>query len=113
MNINLLATSLSNKVDFLLIELADINIISTAKKFDASRGFIGGDDYLVYDLLKKNQIEAVIVDYWKRIPKESFQNWYKSQSGIGQKKTERKMLFWKMQLLRCLRWHSSLEQPEA
>ena len=67
----------------------------------------------VYDLLKKNQIEAVIVDYWKRIPKESFQNWYKSQSGIGQKKTERKMLFWKMQLLRCLRWHSSLEQPEA
>ena len=37
------------------------------------------DDYLVYDLLKKNQMEAVIVDYWKRIPKESFQNWYKSQ----------------------------------
>ena len=34
----------------------------------------------VYDLLKKNQMEAVIVDYWKRIPKESFQNWYKSQS---------------------------------
>ena len=23
------------------------------------------------------------------------------------------MLFWKMQLLRCLRWHSCLEQPEA
>ena len=36
------------------------------------------DDYLVYELLKKNQMEAVIVDYWKRIPKESFQNWYKS-----------------------------------
>ena len=35
------------------------------------------DDYLVYDLLKKNQMEVVIVDYWKRIPKESFQNWYK------------------------------------
>ena len=33
-NIKLLATSLSNKVDFLLIELADINIISTAKKLD-------------------------------------------------------------------------------
>ena len=41
---------------------------------------LGVDDYLVYDLLKKNQMEAVIVDYWKRIPKESFQNWYKSQS---------------------------------
>ena len=41
---------------------------------------LGVDDYLVYELLKKNQMEAVIVDYWKRIPKESFQNWYKSQS---------------------------------
>ena len=90
MNINLLATSLSNKVDFLLIELADINIISTAKKFDASRGFIGGDDYLVYDLLKKNQMEAVIVDYWKRIPKESFQNWYKSQSRYRTKEDRKK-----------------------
>jgi len=90
LNINLLATSLSNKVDFLLIELADINIISTAKKFDASRGFIGGDDYLVYDLLKKNQMEAVIVDYWKRIPKESFQNWYKSQSRYRTKEDREK-----------------------
>ena len=34
----------------------------------------------VYDLLKKNQMEAVIVDYWKRIPKYSFRNWYKSHS---------------------------------
>ena len=41
---------------------------------------LGVEEYLVYDLLKKNQMEAVIVDYWKRIPKESFQNWYKSQS---------------------------------
>lgn len=38
------------------------------------------EDYLVYELLKKNQMEAVIVDYWKRIPKESFQNRYESQS---------------------------------
>ena len=36
LNINLLAASLSNKVDFPLIELADINIISTAKKLDAN-----------------------------------------------------------------------------
>ena len=34
----------------------------------------------IYNLLKKNQMEAVIVDYWKRIPKNSFRNWYKSQS---------------------------------
>ena len=40
LNINLFATSLSNKVDFLLIELADIDIISTAKKLDANDDFI-------------------------------------------------------------------------
>ena len=40
LNINLLAASLSNKVDFLLIELADINIVSTAKKLDANDVFI-------------------------------------------------------------------------
>ena len=51
---------------------------------------LGVDDYLVYDLLKKNQMEAVIVDYWKRIPKESFQNWYKSQSRYRTKKDREK-----------------------
>lgn len=40
LNIKLLAASLSNKVDFLLIELADINIVSTAKKLDANDVFI-------------------------------------------------------------------------
>ena len=40
LNINLLAASLSNKVDFLLRELADINIVSTAKKLDANDVFI-------------------------------------------------------------------------
>ena len=40
LNINLLAASLSNKVDLLLIELADIDIVSTAKKFDANDVFI-------------------------------------------------------------------------
>ena len=48
------------------------------------------DDYLVYDLLKKNQMGAVIVDYWKRIPKESFQNWYKSQSRYRTKEDREK-----------------------
>lgn len=50
----------------------------------------GVDEYLVYDLLKKNQMEAVIVDYWKRIPKESFQNWYKSQSRYRTKEDREK-----------------------
>ena len=40
LNINLLAASLSNKVDLLLIELADIDIVSTAKKLDANNVFI-------------------------------------------------------------------------
>lgn len=71
------------------------------------------DDYLVYELLKKNQMETVIIDYWKRIPKESFQTGIKASPGIEQRKTEKKMLFWKMQQLRCLRWHSCLEQPEV
>lgn len=40
LNIDLLAASLNNKIDFLLIELADINIVSTAKKFDANDVFV-------------------------------------------------------------------------
>ena len=40
LNINLFAASLSNKVDLLLIELADIDIVSTAKKLDANDVFI-------------------------------------------------------------------------
>ena len=40
LNINLLAASLSNKVDLLLIELADIDIVSTAKKLAANDVFI-------------------------------------------------------------------------
>ena len=51
---------------------------------------LGVDDYLVYELLKKNQMEAVIVDYWKHIPKESFQNQYKSQSRYRTKEDREK-----------------------
>ena len=44
---------------------------------------------LFYDLLKKNQMEVVIVDYWKRIPKDLFRTGIKpvpvSDKG-GQKK---------------------------
>ncbi len=34
-------------------------------------------------------MEAVIVDYWKRIPKESFQNWYKKPVPVSDKKEDR------------------------
>ena len=45
--------------------------------------------------------------------KNLFRIGIKASPGIEQRKTEKKTLFWKMQLLRCLRWHSCLEQPEA
>ena len=45
--------------------------------------------------------------------KNLFRIGIKASPGIGQRKTEKKTLFWKMQLLRCRRWHSCLEQPEA
>lgn len=34
----------------------------------------------VYDLIKKNNIETVVVDHWKRVPKEAFYKWYNSQT---------------------------------
>ena len=45
--------------------------------------------------------------------KNLFRIGIKASPGIEQRKTEKKTLFWKMQLLRCLRWHSCLEQPEV
>ena len=45
--------------------------------------------------------------------KNLFRTGIKASPGIGQRRTEKKTLFWKMQQLRCLRWHSCLEQPEA
>ncbi len=35
---------------------------------------------VVYDLIKRNHIETILVDYWKRVPKEAFEQWYHSQS---------------------------------
>ena len=33
-----------------------------------------------YSIIRKNKLETVIVDYWKRVPKEVFWDWYYSQS---------------------------------
>lgn len=41
---------------------------------------LGLTDGVVYDLLKKEKIEVIKVDYWKRIPKEAFYKWYKNQT---------------------------------
>lgn len=33
-----------------------------------------------YSIIRQNKLETVIVDYWKRVPKEVFWDWYHSQS---------------------------------
>lgn len=40
-------------------------------------------DGVVYDLIKRNNIAVVIIDYWKRVPKEAFRKWYDGQSQEG------------------------------
>lgn len=34
----------------------------------------------VYDIINRNHLETIVVDYWKRIPKEVFERWYYSQT---------------------------------
>ena len=41
---------------------------------------LGVTDSVLYDILKRENIQTVTVDYWKRIPKEAFDKWYVSQS---------------------------------
>lgn len=38
------------------------------------------EESVVYDLLFRENIETVTVDYWKRVPKSAFHQWYKGQS---------------------------------
>ena len=40
---------------------------------------LGISESAVYEMIKTNQIETVMVDYWMRIPKDSFRTWYESQ----------------------------------
>ena len=48
---------------------------------------VTGEDY---DLINKNNMEVVVADYWKRIPKDSFQKWYDSQSRYRTKEDREK-----------------------
>ena len=48
------------------------------------------NDTVVYDLINKNNMEVVVVDYWKQIPKDSFQKWYDSQSRYRTKEDREK-----------------------
>lgn len=47
------------------------------------------EESVVYDLIKREGLETVIVDYWKRIPKKSFWEWYHNQDKY-QTKEDRK-----------------------
>lgn len=51
---------------------------------------LGINDSVVYDLINKNNMEVVLIDYWKRIPKASFQKWYDSQSRYRTKEDRKK-----------------------
>ena len=44
----------------------------------------------VYDLIKREGIKTVTVDYWIRIPKKSFQEWYEKQSKYRTQKDREK-----------------------
>ena len=41
---------------------------------------LGIDDSYVYELIRKDHIQTILVDTWIRIPKESFEKWYASQT---------------------------------
>ena len=47
-------------------------------------------DGVVYDLIKRNNIDVVIVDFWKRVPKEAFRKWYDGQSRYRTKEDKKK-----------------------
>jgi len=38
------------------------------------------EESVAYDMVKREKLETVTIDYWRRIPKDVFWNWYKGQS---------------------------------
>lgn len=38
------------------------------------------EESVAYDLVKRARLETVTIDYWKRIPKDVFWNWYNGQT---------------------------------
>jgi excisionase family DNA binding protein len=47
-------------------------------------------DGTLYDLLKRENIETVVVDYWKRVPKKAFDDWYAGQTKYRKKEDREK-----------------------
>ena len=40
---------------------------------------LGLHEATVYEIIKRDRIETIEVDYWKRVPKEAFERWYAGQ----------------------------------
>ena len=51
---------------------------------------LGISETTVYDLIKRDGIKTVTVDYWIRIPKKSFREWYEKQSKYRTQKDREK-----------------------
>ena len=51
---------------------------------------LGISETTVYDLIRRDGIKTVTVDYWIRIPKKSFQEWYEKQSKYRTQKDREK-----------------------
>lgn len=67
----------------------------------------------VYDLIKRDGIKTVTVDYWIRIPKNLFRNGMRSNQSIGHRKIGKKMRSWKAQRLPCRKWQGFWDLQEV
>lgn len=41
---------------------------------------LGVNECTAYDIIRQYNLETIVVDFWKRVPKEVFWNWYNGQS---------------------------------
>lgn len=37
-------------------------------------------EWVIRDIIRQNNIETIVVDYWMRVPREAFWDWYKGQT---------------------------------
>ncbi len=82
---------------------------------------LGISETTVYDLIRRDGIKTFTVDYWIRIPKKSFQEWYEKQSKYrtqkdrekDHRKTGKRTRSWKEQQLPCQKWQGFWEFQEV
>ena len=41
---------------------------------------LGVSDDVAYDIINRYELPTILVNYWKRVPREAFEKWYASQS---------------------------------